>query len=189
MSEINIGIVTTDIQYIVLNFFLNFGQIGNGIYFYSNIIGFIGIYFIVAYVKIYLKETSYKKEFYISFILFGIISWIATSLITILLGSYGVIFYPMTWYNLFINPSFISLAIGLFCIAKNHYFDNKQINFLSSLSMLIYIIHCNRIFRYYIRFYYFDWVYIFLYILLLDFWGITICIDVLDWRNGPCRNI
>ena len=42
-------------------------------------------------------------------------------------------------------------VIGIFNIVRNIHFENKVINYASSLSLLIYIIHDNILFRIYYR--------------------------------------
>ena len=124
-----------------------------GLFFYSNIIGFIGIYFIVAYYKLYLTNASSKNRFNIAILLTGIAGWFAMNLITNFLGLHIGFFTDfMQRYNVLINPCFILIALGAFGIAKNKSFYNKHINYISSLSLLIYVIHCNRIIRDYVRF-------------------------------------
>lgn len=49
------------------------------------------------------------------------------------------------------NPFIVFMCIALFNIARNVNFTNKCINYLSSLSMLIYVIHENIILRNYFR--------------------------------------
>jgi len=124
-----------------------------GLYFYSNIIGFIGIYFIVAYYKLYLLNASSKNKFNIVILATGIVGWFAMNLITNFLGLHiGYFTYFMQRYNVLVNPCFILIALGAFGIAKNKCFYIKHINYISSLSLLIYVIHCNRIIRDYVRF-------------------------------------
>ena len=49
------------------------------------------------------------------------------------------------------NPFVIMLAVGLFNIFRNLRFKNRIINYLSSLSLFIYVIHENLLFRKYTR--------------------------------------
>lgn len=49
------------------------------------------------------------------------------------------------------SPFFLMTATGLFNLVKNSTFENKTVNKISSLSLLIYVIHDNLLLRAYIR--------------------------------------
>ncbi len=145
------SLLLVNLMFITLYCIISF--LNAGLYFYSNIIGFIGIYFIVAYYKLYLLNASSKNKFNIVILATGIVGWFAMNLITNFLGLHiGYFTYFMQRYNVLINPCFILIALGAFGLAKNKQFYNKHINYISSLSLLIYVIHCNRIIRDYVRF-------------------------------------
>lgn len=124
--------------------------------FYNELIGFFVIYATTAYVKKY----SMKKLISHWAVLFGagVLSWLCLNTISNFVGKIVGNGITMRW-NIFINPCFILITFGLlgFSLAKE--FTNKWINYLSSLSLLIYIIHTNRIVRDYVRFDFFDYVY------------------------------
>jgi len=129
------------------------------LYFYNRFVGFIGVYFIVAYIKRYMNETIKSNKVGRGLLIIGIIGWIAQNIVTMLLGLHVSMFSRQaTRWNLFINPCFILIGIGAFILANNRQFYNKMINYLSGLSLLIYMFHCNRIIRDYIRFDYFTYV-------------------------------
>lgn len=56
----------------------------------------------------------------------------------------------MHWENN-CNPFIIFMSIAMFNIARNVHFKNRFINYISSLSLLIYVIHENLIIRTYFR--------------------------------------
>lgn len=148
-----------DIVFIVLYCFISFIMSGSA-FCYSNLIGFIGIYFIVAYIKKYLITTSASKKFGCTIMLGGIVLWLSEIVIINIVGVHISAF--STWIqkvNNFINPCYILIAIGAFLIARKYFFYNKVINYCSKLSLLIYMIHCNNIIRDYVRFDFFEFIY------------------------------
>ncbi len=60
--------------------------------------------------------------------------------------------------NDFKNPLILLIAFASFGLALRKNFTNKIINYISSLSLLIYITHCNRIIRDYVRFDFFQYI-------------------------------
>ena len=56
----------------------------------------------------------------------------------------------LRWWNN-CNPFLLIAAFSLFNLARNAHFTNKAINYISSLSLLIYIIHENELLRTYYR--------------------------------------
>lgn len=128
-------------------------------FFYSELIGFCGIYFIVAYVKKYMEFIHNNRQYGVSLLLVGIVGWFFQNLVTDFVGLHlNFLANKGQLWNQFINPCYIMIAIGLFIISKNHTFISKSINYISSLSLLIYMFHCNRIVRDYFRFDFFGFV-------------------------------
>ena len=147
-----------NVSFLILYSCLSFLMAGK-LFCYSSLIGFIGIYFIVAYVKKYMIRTASNSRMGLLLLLIGVLGWIAENLLSV---SIGLKFerlsaHVMRW-NQFINPCYIMVTIGAFVIVTNYAFQNKFINYMSSLSLLIYMIHCNRIVRDYVRFDFFEWV-------------------------------
>ena len=58
----------------------------------------------------------------------------------------------MAMSNSNVNPFFIFIAVALFNLANIHRFNNKIINYISSMSLFIYVIHENLLVQKYIRF-------------------------------------
>ncbi|MGN1159537.1 MAG: acyltransferase family protein [Lachnospiraceae bacterium] len=130
------------------------------LFYYNQLIGFIVLYFIVAYVKLYLKEATGKSKFNITVLSIGVLGWLIELLLTNILGLHSEFFADkvMRW-NTYMNPFYILIAVGAFCLAKNHSFHNKGINYFSSLSLLVYIIHGNQIIVNYLKFDVWDYIF------------------------------
>lgn len=124
--------------------------------FYNELIGFFVIYVTTAYVKKY----SMKKLISHWTVLFGagVLSWLCLNALSNVVGKIVGNGITMRW-NIFINPCFILISFGLLGLSLSEPVTNKWINYLSSLSLLIYIIHTNRIVRDYVRFDFFNFIY------------------------------
>jgi hypothetical protein len=120
----------------------------------------MGIYFIVAYIKRYLKNISDNKFFAIAVLVIGVIGWLLEkNTLILVLGMKIELFSHLGMKtNQFINPCFIMIGIGLLLLAKNQKFYNRTINYISSLSLLIYMFHCNSIVANYVEFDFFEYI-------------------------------
>lgn len=121
-------------------------------FYFNNLIGFIEIYFITAYVKLYLKK--FKSNIKINSILLFIAIMCNTVLLVLTnyLGlSIELLSNKVLMWNNLANPFYIIIAITLFNIFERYSFNNKTINYLSSCSLLFYMIHENLLFRNYVR--------------------------------------
>lgn len=135
------------ILYNIISFFMR-----RTLFFYSEIIGFIGVYFFVAYIKKTNTILTLSKKWNVITLLVGIAGWIIMMVVTNVLGLREPLFeYQCNRWNSFINPFFLMIACAIFNIIKKYQFYSKSVNFVSSLSLLIYVIHCNRIWRDYVR--------------------------------------
>ncbi len=129
----------------------------NGFY-YSKIIGFITIYFITAYIK---RSGFYKKFMNKKISIRLIILCLVCQMAINILSSYITVKTGKGLYsrwNQFINPLFILIALGSVGIALNKNFNNRIINYFSSLSLLIFIYHYNGVMTNYIRFDFFQYI-------------------------------
>lgn len=139
---------------ILVTLFLYFGlnYINYGLFFTSVLIEFSIIYFTIAYIKLYMKEFSKNlKRNYILF-LFSILGIPILILITNFLGLNIEFFKDKLQYWNRNNSIFLLLtAVTLFNIFNSKKFISNKINYISSLSLLVYIIHENIIIRTYLR--------------------------------------
>lgn len=125
---------------------------GKSYYYYNNLLGFIIIYFIVAYDKLYLKKFSKSKRVNINLLIISLVMFIGLLLITNILGlKIDFLKDQMLHWNNINNIFGILIGIALLNLFGNSYFENKFINYISSLSLLFYIIHENSLFRSYIK--------------------------------------
>ncbi|MBQ6381815.1 MAG: acyltransferase [Clostridia bacterium] len=119
-------------------------------YYYSYLILWIAVYFIVTYIKRYRESfaANQKKNAIIfivsavAFLLQLAVTWFVT-LKTSLHDGW------LLYWNVIKNPVIIVMAISLVFLASSFKFHNKIINSVSALSLLIYLIHGNYINRHY----------------------------------------
>ena len=138
----------------IMLLFIYFGLcwIQQGILFSTNLIIFVAVYFFTAYIKKYMINfTKNIKQNRLIIIVTSILIIILALIINTLgnniefLHSKALILCNMS------NPLVLLLSFSLFNIFKEMKFINKPTNYISSLSMLIYVIHENLLVRTYIR--------------------------------------
>lgn len=106
--------------------------------YYTELLGFIIIYFITAYLKQYHHNIRIKTL--LMWFTLGLLLW-QVSTIAISLGG-----KPL-WLNKFVNPCFMLLAFPAFLFVTKFNFKNRTINWLSSLSLMVYMLHNNKFVR------------------------------------------
>lgn len=138
--------LTMFIMYSCLDF------IKSDLFFPSIIILWIAIYFLIAYMQLYMKEFSNDKKKNIIMLVIGSTGVILIAALTNILGLHiSYMHDKMLKWATNCNPFLIVISIASFNIVRNIHFKNKIVNYISSLSLLIYIIHENLILRTYSR--------------------------------------
>lgn len=137
-----------------------FNFVISGRFFSSPIILWITIYFIMAYLRFYMNDFSNDKKKNLFLFAAGIIGFVGIIIITNILGLHIPLFHnQVLHWSQNCNPFLIAVSIAMFNIMRNFKFKNLMINYISSLSLLIYIIHENLILRTYFRPALFQYVY------------------------------
>ena len=140
------------ISLIMFILYFGFAFIRDTFYFYSNILLWITIYFIVAYLKIYCMNIMDSKKVNLWLVLVGIVLHLGLLGMTDIVGLHWHFMNDKLLYwaknN---NPFLLIITIGIFNLARQMHFVNCFINHLSKLTLLIYIIHENRLLRTYYR--------------------------------------
>lgn len=120
-------------------------------YYYSHLVGFILIYFMTAYMKKYMPKISTNKKYNIRLFLASLIGLIVMLAVTDGGGlKIDVFSHMMLRWCIFTNPFILGMAISLFNIFRHNVFYNFKINYLSSLTLIVYMLHenpmiCNNI--------------------------------------------
>lgn len=106
----------------------------------------------MAYIQLYLKDFADNVKYNFVLLIGGGIGWLGTAVIANYLGLYISCLSDkvLRWQTNY-NPFLIIIAIALFNLMRKLNFTNKVINYISSLSLLVYIIHENIVLRNYCR--------------------------------------
>lgn len=118
----------------------------------------VTIYYVMAYFKLYGQKVCQSKTINILLMLMAIVLHFGllflSNFIYLKTGRVGI----MRWND---NGNVLFLIISFSCLnlMRMTKFNNKAINYLSSLSMFMYIIHENLLFRKYIRTIIWEWIY------------------------------
>ena len=128
------------------------GFVKGDLFFASNLILWVTIYFVIAYMQRYLMRFADNVKMNSIGFLICAVGFIGMILVIDIGGLHLTFLSDKMLYCVNnCNPFLIGIAITAFNIARNVHFRNLVINYLSSLSMLIYIIHENLILRKYCR--------------------------------------
>lgn len=132
--------------------------------FYNRFIGFVGVYFVVAYIKKFLGHTRRSLKVNISLLTIGILGWLIEHFLTNWIGLHVAFLEDnMLHWNHFNNPFFMCIGISVFNMVECRVWHNKAVNYLSALSLLIYVITENYLFKNYV---FFD-----CFVQVMDFFG------------------
>lgn len=130
-------------------------------FFYTKLIGFIMIYFITVYIKRYKISFSRDIKKLVKINICSILLLIIFLIILNVIGiRVGFLNNKIIYFCELYNPIILSIGFSIFLLFTNlNLGHNKIINFLSSLTLLIYLIHDNYLFRMYINPKIFDMIY------------------------------
>lgn len=133
----------------IVYIFINFVKSS---FFASEIMLWLTIYFIVAYMQNYLMSFADNLKYNVIFFLLNALCFVGLILVSEFCGLHiqALSGQMKRWINN-CNPFIIFMSFALFNIARNIHFKNRFINYISGLSLLIYIIHENLIIRKYLR--------------------------------------
>jgi hypothetical protein len=141
--------------------YFGIGWVQSNLFYISPIISWVAIYFVVAYIKLYMPKFATSKKANIIVLICGIIAMIAVVLIIDVLGlkisSFSNKLLKLVQNHF--NPLVIITTFAAFNLARRMTFKNKYINYISSLSLLVYAIHYNIIFNTYYRPFLINWLY------------------------------
>ena len=126
----------------------------------NNLIVFVTVYFIVNYFKKYMENFWNDKKRCITLLVLGIISLIILQFLTNFIGlKFEFLQNKQLYWVVNNNPILFIIAIALFYLFKQMSFKSHFINTISSLSLYIYLIHENLLFRTYTRVYIWHYIY------------------------------
>lgn len=120
----------------------------------------VAIYFIVAYIKLYLDNPSKNIRFNCVCIIISIVALFGFIIISNYLETQRDIhFTNVLFWNSDTNPFVVLLALSIFNLIRNYRFENKAINYLAGLTLFVYLIHGNMLWIFYIQPGVWNWIY------------------------------
>ena len=121
-------------------------------FFSSHIILWITLYFAIAYMKYFLVDLSNNIKFNILLFGIGFVGNIGIICLTNFLGlRFEVFSDKLLRWNVNCSPFLLLIAVSMFNNARSIHFENNIVNYVSSLSLLIYIFHENMLLRTFYR--------------------------------------
>lgn len=127
------------------------GEIIN-MFYYTHLVGFICLYFFAGYVKLHMQGFMNRTKLQAIILVSCIVCLAAFILLMEFLGlKIGFLSKRINNWNEISNPFMIGIAISSFALFSKLKFQSKFVNYLSSLSLLVYIIHENKLFRSYAK--------------------------------------
>lgn len=122
------------------------------LFFANEFVIFLATYVIVSFIKIYKNEWTEKLKTNKCILFVSVISYIVLILCVDFLGLRTNYFLNrLVRWNMNNSLFMFLIAFSSFNIMKKKEFINRTINYLSSLSLLVYIFHENLAFRRYFR--------------------------------------
>ena len=126
----------------------------------TNVITFISIFFIMSYFKKYMENFWNDRKHSLVILIFGIV---ILTLFQFLMNYVGLVNKSLgyeTLHSIIVNnPVIFITMVAVFYLFKQMTFKSKFINMLSSLSLYVYLIHENILFREYTRVYIWHYIY------------------------------
>lgn len=118
------------------------------LFYYSEIVNFITIYFVIAYVKIYLPQKTQDIKLNAGVFVISLVLLLLAVLSTNMLG-FKISFFEhnaLHWARNN-NPLIIFMSFSLFNLFNSKSFCSRTVNYISSLTLFIYLIHEGQIVR------------------------------------------
>lgn len=126
----------------------------------SSLVLWISIYFVISYFKIYALDFCKNKKANIILLIVGIVGNLATIIITNIVGlTYPDLSLSLLSYLSNGNIFALIFSFSLLNLFMRLEFTNKFVNLISSLSLLVYVIHENILFRELYRTKIWQWIY------------------------------
>lgn len=137
---------------ILLFLYVGVNYVIAGSFFSSNLILWITIYFAIGYMKYYLADVSNQLKLNVLIFGIGFAGNIGIICLTNFLGLRFAMFsnWLLRW-NTNCSPFLLLMAVSMLNIARNIHFENNIVNYISSLSLLIYVFHENQLLRTFYR--------------------------------------
>lgn len=129
-------------------------------YYYTQLIGFINIHILVSYMDRYLSHLADSRKYNLRLLLVSLLALLLLIWLTNEMGlRIGALSNKADWFSNIRNPLIVMIGISSFNLARTICFHNCFVNYLSGLTLLIYITHANELVMDYLKTDFFEWVY------------------------------
>lgn len=129
-------------------------------FFYTNLMLWVAVYFMIAYMKFYLKDMSSSKKINLILLFVGIFGHFGLVALTNFMElRFGFPSGQLLYWDKNCSPFVILIAVSLLNFARGARWRSLMVNRISSLTLLIYIVHENIIIRTYARPLMWEWIY------------------------------
>lgn len=136
----------------LLTMYFGVDFIYRGLFFTSTIILWITVYFAMAYLQLYLPDFADSPRRNAALLLVGLLGYLGIAFAANALGlRFSSFRDQMLYWQTNCNPFMIAIAIALFNLSRRLTFRSRTVNYVAGLSLLVYIIHENRLLRAYFR--------------------------------------
>lgn len=117
-------------------------------YYYTHLVGFVCLYFFAGFIKLHMGNFMNNTKLQAVILAGCIVCHTALFMLTEYLGlKFEFLADKVLHWNEINNPFMIGMAISSFALFSKLKFKSRFINYLSSLSLLVYVIHENKLFR------------------------------------------
>ena len=139
-------VLFSSLLWIITNYFIA------DMFFPSTLLVWIAEYLLIAYLRMYCKHLTQNRAFGFVLLAIGILGYVLQVIATNYAGLYIHYFSEkvLRW-NTNSCPFYIMIAVGALIIAGQSRLQARLINYVSGLSLLIYLIHENLLFRTFTR--------------------------------------
>lgn len=122
------------------------------LFFPSEVIVWVTIYFVIAYIQLYLPVSAANRRLNAILAIVSFCGLLGSIFLTNTVGLHIPAFDNMLLAgNTAANPLVLLMIISLFNLSRSSEFHAKSINYVARLSLFIYIIHENLLLREYCR--------------------------------------
>ena len=129
-------------------------------FYYTHLVGFICLYFYTGYVKLHMQNILSKSKLQAVILALSIAGLTGLFALTEYVGlKVDALSDKMNHWDEINNPFMIGIAFSSFALFSKLKFQNRFINYLSSLSLIVYMIHENKLFRSHFKPRVFDFIY------------------------------
>lgn len=151
--------LTLVLLYSLLNFFRPWFFNGN-LFYMTDLIVWIMIYFVVAYMKLYAADAAASPMINVISLIIGLAGQaLCTCAINLMGLKWDMFNGKLLYFNYGGSPFVILTALAALNLVRHMHFKNRFINYISGLSLLIYLIHENVIIAFQYRPYIFIYIY------------------------------